>query len=133
MDVSASNYNYRQAYAASKLANILFAYELADRLKTSSITSNAINPGGVMSRFALNNGVFSWMRHNFSHFIRRELRTATAAAAEIAEVICSETWERTSRAYISKGSLSRSSEQSYRKELMQELWDASLPLCRLNS
>ena len=131
MDVSASNYDYRQAYAASKLANILFAYELADRLKTSSITSNAINPGGVLSRFALNNGVFSWMRHNVSHLMRRELRSAAAAAAEIAEIARSERWKMTSGAYISNGTLSRSSEQSYSKEAMVELWNESIALCHL--
>jgi NAD(P)-dependent dehydrogenase (short-subunit alcohol dehydrogenase family) len=35
------------AYARSKLANILFTYELAKRLKGSGITVNALHPGGV--------------------------------------------------------------------------------------
>lgn len=35
------------AYAGSKLANVLFAYELADRLAHTQITSNALHPGVV--------------------------------------------------------------------------------------
>ncbi|MRG97469.1 SDR family oxidoreductase [Polyangium spumosum] len=35
------------AYAASKLANVLFAYEMARRLAGTAITSNALHPGVI--------------------------------------------------------------------------------------
>jgi NAD(P)-dependent dehydrogenase (short-subunit alcohol dehydrogenase family) len=38
------------AYATSKLANILFAYEMARRLGNSSITSNALHPGVITTK-----------------------------------------------------------------------------------
>lgn len=44
------------AYAASKLANILFTIELAGRLQGTGITVNALHPGFVASNFGLNNG-----------------------------------------------------------------------------
>jgi retinol dehydrogenase-12 len=44
------------AYAASKLANILFAFELARRLERTNITVNALHPGAVASNFSRNNG-----------------------------------------------------------------------------
>ncbi len=41
-----------EAYGRSKLANALFSLELADRLKGSGITSNAIHPGLVQTNIA---------------------------------------------------------------------------------
>lgn len=46
------------AYAQSKLANILFTYELADRLQQSDITVNCLHPGFVATGFAQNNAGF---------------------------------------------------------------------------
>ena len=40
-----------RAYANSKLANVLFAYELARRLETTNVTSNAVHPGLVATAF----------------------------------------------------------------------------------
>src|SRR5208283_1223868 len=47
------------AYGQSKLANLLFTYELARRLQASGITANALHPGFVASNFGTNNG---WWR-----------------------------------------------------------------------
>jgi len=46
------------AYGQSKLANLLFTYELAQRLDGSAITANALHPGFVSSEFGKNNGRF---------------------------------------------------------------------------
>ena len=40
------------AYCASKLANVLFTYELARRLEPSGVTANCLSPGAVATRFA---------------------------------------------------------------------------------
>lgn len=40
------------AYCQSKLANILFAFELARRLEGSGVTSNAVHPGSVRTNWA---------------------------------------------------------------------------------
>jgi NAD(P)-dependent dehydrogenase (short-subunit alcohol dehydrogenase family) len=45
-----------QAYGQSKLANILFTYELARRLEGSGVTANALHPGFISTGFAHNNG-----------------------------------------------------------------------------
>jgi NAD(P)-dependent dehydrogenase (short-subunit alcohol dehydrogenase family) len=44
------------AYAGSKLANLLFTFELARRLESTPITVNALHPGAVASNFSRNNG-----------------------------------------------------------------------------
>lgn len=46
------SYSAWGAYGASKLANILFAKELAERLLDDGITSNSLHPGGVNTNFA---------------------------------------------------------------------------------
>ncbi|MGA0555458.1 SDR family oxidoreductase [Larkinella sp. VNQ87] len=46
------SYDGMKAYGASKLANILFARELADRLAGEGITSNSLHPGVVKTNFA---------------------------------------------------------------------------------
>jgi retinol dehydrogenase 12 len=45
------------AYGQSKLANLLFTYELARRLEGTHVTANAVHPGAVATNFAANNGI----------------------------------------------------------------------------
>jgi len=42
-----TKYNAQAAYGQSKLANVLFAVELAERLEGSGVTSNMLHPGAV--------------------------------------------------------------------------------------
>lgn len=53
---STQSANMRNAYGQSKLAMLLFTYELADRLEGTGITVNAVHPGAVSSGFAKNLG-----------------------------------------------------------------------------
>lgn len=51
-------YSALGAYAQSKLANIMFTYELARRLNGQQITANCMHPGGVNTNFSRNNSGF---------------------------------------------------------------------------
>jgi NAD(P)-dependent dehydrogenase (short-subunit alcohol dehydrogenase family) len=44
-------YNFFRAYAASKLCNLLFTFELARRLRESSVTVNCASPGPTRTEF----------------------------------------------------------------------------------
>ena len=48
------DYSASQAYAHSKLANVLFSYELARLLKGTRITSNSLHPGVINTNIARN-------------------------------------------------------------------------------
>jgi NAD(P)-dependent dehydrogenase (short-subunit alcohol dehydrogenase family) len=52
-DLEFANHHYSgwRAYTQSKLANVLFTYELARRLEGSGVTANAAHPGVVASGF----------------------------------------------------------------------------------
>jgi retinol dehydrogenase-12 len=47
--------NGLRVYGMSKLANILFTFELARRLEGTRVTTNAVHPGGVATRLGTNN------------------------------------------------------------------------------
>ncbi len=51
---SRSGYRGLQAYAHSKLAIVLFTYELARRLEGTGVTVNALHPGVVATNFGMN-------------------------------------------------------------------------------
>lgn len=50
----AGDYSASRAYAHSKLANVLFSYELARLLKGTRITSNSLHPGVIDTNIARN-------------------------------------------------------------------------------
>ena len=59
---SIKSYGGYQNYKKSKLMNVLFSYELAERLKDKPITVNALHPGFVASKFGHNNsGLKVWL------------------------------------------------------------------------
>ena len=55
---SRKSYGGWRAYSQSKLANIMFTYELARRLDGTGVTANALHPGFVRTKFGSNN---SWL------------------------------------------------------------------------
>jgi retinol dehydrogenase 13 len=54
-------YRGLQGYGASKTAQLLTVWELADRLQGSGVTINAMHPGEVRSNIGMNNGLlYRW-------------------------------------------------------------------------
>ncbi len=53
---SRTNYKGLSAYGHSKLAIVLFTYELARRLESTGVTVNALHPGIVATNFAMKGG-----------------------------------------------------------------------------
>ncbi len=50
-------YKGLQGYGASKTAQLLTVWELADRLNGSAVTINAVHPGEVATNIGMNNGI----------------------------------------------------------------------------
>ena len=79
-------YRAMQAYGDSKLANVLFTYELARRLEGTHVTANALHPGLVGTNFAMNNigplaPIGRWVLGRYGISVEEGARTAVHLAA----------------------------------------------------
>jgi NAD(P)-dependent dehydrogenase (short-subunit alcohol dehydrogenase family) len=115
-----------QAYARSKLANLLFTYELARRLNGCKVTVNALHPGFVHSGFTLNNGIpFRWFSGTFSRLFGR---SPEKGAETIIYLATSPKVEGVTGKYYFDCQPIPSSRLSYDEELARQLWQVSLEM-----
>jgi len=65
-------YTGLRSYGASKVAQLLTTWELADMLAGTGVTINAMHPGDVRTNIGSNNGpLYRFFLHNFTwHFLR---------------------------------------------------------------
>jgi NAD(P)-dependent dehydrogenase (short-subunit alcohol dehydrogenase family) len=68
------------AYADSKLANIFFTQELADRLVGTSVTANALHPGGVATGMWTAWTRWKWLQRLTERIVRRRMISVEAGA-----------------------------------------------------
>lgn len=125
---SRSRYNGKEAYAQSKLANIMFTYELARRLEGTGLTVNALEPGNVASCFSRNNGWVSWTRHILGSLKTGKLVGPKVGAKTSIYLASSPDVEGVTGQYFSDGKAVRSSDASYDSEAWRRLWKMSLEL-----
>jgi len=74
-----------EAYASSKLANVLFTRELARRIEGSGVTANCVHPGVIRSRLGRDGGWLGWLWRVGVPFMgspRRGGRTLVRLAAD---------------------------------------------------
>jgi NAD(P)-dependent dehydrogenase (short-subunit alcohol dehydrogenase family) len=86
-------YRGLQGYGASKVAQLLTVWELADRLRGSGVTINAVHPGEVRTNIGMNNGLlYRWYQRYLLWWILKDPVISgnaiyyLAAAPEMAEV-----------------------------------------------
>jgi NAD(P)-dependent dehydrogenase (short-subunit alcohol dehydrogenase family) len=121
-------YDRRQAYAKSKLANILFAFELARRLEGTRIASNAVDPGVAATNFALNNGLVAWAKHTVSHWVKGALISPAAAADTIVYLATSSQPDAVSGSLFRERRVVEPSQQARNRSLASNLWAQSARL-----
>jgi NAD(P)-dependent dehydrogenase (short-subunit alcohol dehydrogenase family) len=116
-------YSFWRAYAQSKLANILFTYELSDRLKGTGVTANCFHPGAVATRLGINRD------SGFGTLITRLLKpfflTPEKGAETAIYLAVSDDVEGVSGKYFYKKRQLSSSKRSNDKEASAKLWDLS--------
>lgn len=124
----AQRYSSWRAYARSKLANLLFTYELARRLEGSGITANAVHPGFVATNFGRNNG-------GVHALLWRVLHVAAITPEQRAETIIylaisPEVEGLTGRYFVKKHAV-ESSKEFYDSTVAHHLWQVSVELTGL--
>jgi retinol dehydrogenase-12 len=124
--LSPINFDGRRQYANAKLANILFTYDLAERLRGRGVTVNAVGPGGVATNFARNNGWVPWIKHRAYYLFRGRLRTPRQAAETPAYLASACEVADVTGAYFVDKRPARTSEISYDRELQIKLWAMSV-------
>jgi NAD(P)-dependent dehydrogenase (short-subunit alcohol dehydrogenase family) len=119
------SYDRKAAYGRSKLANLMFTYELARRLADTKITANALHPGGVATNLGKNNGMISWTKHYIYYLLKRQLISPAKAAETITYLAVSDEVQGVSGKYFYNKQKIQSSNESHDEVAAKKLWDFS--------
>lgn len=127
------NYTWQEANNQSKLAEVLFTYSFAKRVKKAGIRVNCLHPGAVRTGVVLRNPGFSL----WSKLLYRMVSWAFRSPAKGAETViwlatAPEAGKFTGKYFIDKQPV-KSSPASYDPELQERLWKASLQLTSLEA
>ena len=115
-------YDQNQAYCQSKLANVLFSYELARRLEDTGVTVNCLHPGATRTNFSAGlDGVWGALWKLTDPF-RQRPETAARAVVHLAT---SPSVADITGGYFVKTKQAESSKESYDLETAERLWQVS--------
>jgi NAD(P)-dependent dehydrogenase (short-subunit alcohol dehydrogenase family) len=118
-------YGPLKAYGRSKLANVLFSYELARRLWGAHVTANAIHPGFLRTEIAANIG---WVGRAVSRVMKLFAKPVAEGAEAVIALAAEPALEDVSGEYFIRCQRARSSEASYDEIDARRLWQASAAL-----
>jgi NAD(P)-dependent dehydrogenase (short-subunit alcohol dehydrogenase family) len=115
-----------QAYARSKLANLLFTYELARRLEGTDVTANAMNPGLVRTGLGRHQGLVPSLGYLVTHLIyRRHSLTPEQGADTIVYLSSAPDVASTTGEYFYQRKPVASSAASHDAAAAEQLWGLS--------
>jgi retinol dehydrogenase 14 len=115
-------------YGKSKLANILFTYELAERLRGTGVTANCVHPGAVSTNFGMNNGGVMVL---LFRALKPFMRTPEQGADTLIYLASSPEVEGVSGRYFGDRKVISSSEEPHDVSAQKRLWEASEELTNL--
>ena len=117
------SYSGSRAYDQSKLANLLFTYELARRLRGSSVTANAVHPGMVRTSFGAEDP--GRTQRLLVPLIRPFMKSPVRGAATSIHAASAPELERVTGRYLASSRPKKSSERSYDEAVAARLWRVS--------
>ena len=110
-------------YKKSKLANVMFTYELAKRIEGTGITANCLHPGFVSTNFGKNNS-FLWR-----HFIRVAMWLTAISVKDGAKtsihLACSDEVKDITGRFFANCEVKKGSSKAKNEEHNQKLWELS--------
>ena len=117
------------AYNQSKLATVMFTYELARRLRGIGVTATALHPGVVSTGFGADDP--SRIFRVLVPFLRPFMKTAEQGAATSIYLASSPAAAGVTGTFFAGGKAQRSSRESYDTAAAARLWQASAALVGL--
>jgi NAD(P)-dependent dehydrogenase (short-subunit alcohol dehydrogenase family) len=120
---STRRYSEIDAYNQTKLANLLFTYELARRIAGTGITANALEPGFVKTNLKVPFpfSIFSFMRGSPVNGAKPTIFLASSPSVEGVS----------GKFFNNKSAETASSKLSYDEAAAKRLWEESAKLTRL--
>jgi retinol dehydrogenase 14 len=120
-----------RAYNQSKLANVLFTYELARRLPATSITANALHPGMVRTSFGAEDP--AGVQRLLVPFMRPFMKAPAQGAATSIHLASAPELEQVTGRYFANSKPKSSSKRSYDQATAARLWQVSADLVGLTA
>jgi retinol dehydrogenase-14 len=116
-------YSIMKAYGRSKLSNVLFAAELARRLRGTGVTSNSVHPGSVDTHIW--SGAPTWAKPLIYLLWRPSFISAEEGASHVVSLAADDAWSEVSGAYFEEGRRSEPSGPASDAQLAARLWEIS--------
>jgi retinol dehydrogenase 14 len=123
------SYSGARAYNQSKLANVLFTYELARRLQGTSVTANALHPGVVRTSFGAEDP--RGVQRLLVPFMRPFMKDPAQGAATSIHLASAPELEQVTGRFFANSKPKRSSKRSYDEAAAGRLWQVSADLVGL--
>jgi retinol dehydrogenase 14 len=125
------SYSGASAYNQSKLANVLFTYELARRLKGTAVTANALHPGVTSTSFGVEDP--RRIQQVLIPFLRPFMKSPAKGAATSIHAASAPDLEHVTGRFFANSKLKRSSKRSYDEADAARLWQVSADLVGLTA
>jgi retinol dehydrogenase-14 len=116
-------YQGQTAYNQSKLANVLFTYELARRLEGTGVTVNCVHPGWVRTDFGRQNQPLAWRL--MIALVAPFMRSPERGAETVVYLAADPKVETVMGKYFRDLKPKRSSKHSYDEAVAARLWQVS--------
>lgn len=116
------------AYRDTKLANLLFTFELARRLEGTGVTVNCLHPGAIDTEI--------WRNYQFpfnivTQILRIFLRTLEEGIQTTLHVALSTSLDNVTGQYFRNCKLGKTSENALNVEFQKIMWDQSMRITRV--
>ncbi|MEA5017199.1 MAG: SDR family NAD(P)-dependent oxidoreductase [Erysipelotrichaceae bacterium] len=133
LDVNDINWQKRiytglRSYGASKTAQLYTVWKLAEHLKDTNVTINAVHPGGVKTNIGSNNGkLYRWFLHNVTwHF----LKDPKIAGEAIYYLASAKEVEKVSGKFFNLTIMEKPAKHALDKQTEEIIWDLSNKMIR---
>jgi retinol dehydrogenase 14 len=120
-----------KAYGRSKLANVLFAAELARRLAGTGVTSNSLHPGSVATNIW--SGAPTWAKPLIQILYRPFFLSVEEGASFIVQLAADPTLEGVTGKYFETGKIVPPAPLAQDEALAKRLWDVSAAMTGLTA